>query len=192
MHWYPIILTPLLPPSTHTHVTSISSAVPSVPTITSINWINATGIQVTWTQLTLEESRGFITLYSVAYSTAERSMCSEMIIAETNTIVATGSENSQLVINNLDARLEYCIRIAASTMSGNSDFSNVHKVPCNVCATPPPATNGTDVATYQNGTAEILAICFSGLLLLIVLTAIIIIPTIFYIRRLMKGQTEPM
>ena len=160
-----------------------------MPTITSINWINATSIQVIWTQLTLEESREFITSYSVASSTAERNTCSEM---ETNTIFTTGSENSQLIINNLDPNLEYCVGIAASTISGTSDFSNKHKVPCNVSTAPPPgSTNGTDIVTYQIGTTEFLVIFLvavgSALLLIIIITA-----AILYVRRMKKGPTKPM
>ena len=53
-------------------------------------------------------------------------------VAPENTIIVTHSGNSQLqlVINNLDPRVEYCVAIAASTVAGTSDFSNAQKVPC--------------------------------------------------------------
>ena len=168
------------------HTPPFHLAVPDVPTITSINWINATSIQVTWTQLTLEESRGFITSYLVAYSTAERNSCSE--VETNNTILTTHSESSQLIINNLDPNLEYCIGIAARTMSDTSDFSNKLKVPYNVSTTPPPdSTNGTDILT---GTTVILAICLVavGNVLLLITVSAIIIATILCVRRVKTKQ----
>ena len=110
------------PPATH-------PTVPDVPAITSINRISATNIKVTWTTLTLEESRGFLTVYSVAYHPSERAKCPE-VNPETNTIVTTSWEYSQLVISDLDPRLQYCIGIAASTVAGTGDFSNTEKVLC--------------------------------------------------------------
>ena len=95
--------------------------------ITSTNRISATDIKVTWTTLTLEESRGFLTIYSVAYSPSERAKCPE-VNPETNTILTTSSENSQLVISDLNPRLQYCIGIAATTVAGTGDFSNTEKV----------------------------------------------------------------
>ena len=77
----------------------------------------------------LEESRGFPTVYSVAYSPTERAKCPE-VDQDTNTILTTSSENSQLVISDLDPRLQYCVGIAASTMAGSGDFSNTEKVLC--------------------------------------------------------------
>ena len=100
-----------------------------MPAITSTNRISATDIQVTWTQLTLEESRGFPTLYSVAYSPCESTTCPE-VDPEIYTILTTSSENSQLVISNLDPRLKYCVGIAASTMAGTGNYSATVKVQC--------------------------------------------------------------
>ena len=88
-----------------------------MPAIVSTNRTIATDIQVTWTQLTLEESRGFPTVYSVAYSPTERATCPQVDL-ETNTILTTSSENSLLVISDLDPRLEYCVGIAANTVAG--------------------------------------------------------------------------
>jgi len=65
----------------------------------------------------------------VAYSGTERATCPE-VDPTTNTIIVTHSGNSQLVINNLDPRVEYCVAIAASTVAGTSDFSDAQKVPC--------------------------------------------------------------
>ena len=107
----------------------IYPTVPDVPVSTSINRISATDIQVTWTHLTLEESRGFLTVYSVAYIPTERDKCPKVDL-DTNTILTTSSEDSQLVISDLDPRLEYCIGIAASTVAGSGDFSNTEKVLC--------------------------------------------------------------
>ena len=104
-----------------------------MPVISSANRISATDIQIAWTQLTLEESRGFPTIYLVAYIPTERAMCPE-VDPETTTVLTTSSQNSQLVISDLDPRLEYCVGIAASTVAGTSDYSATVKVPCK-CAT---------------------------------------------------------
>lgn len=108
---------------------SIYLTVPDVPAIVSANRISATDIKVIWTQLTLEESRGFLTSYSVAYSPSESTTCPK-VDPETNTILNTSSENSQLVIGDSDPRLEYCVGIAASTMAGTSNYSDTVKVQC--------------------------------------------------------------
>ena len=68
-------------------------------------------------------------MYLVAYSATERDLCLE-VDPETYTILNTSFENSQLVISDLDPRLEYCISIAASTVAGTGDFSNTQKVSC--------------------------------------------------------------
>jgi len=102
--------------------------IPDVPTIVNNNRVSATEIRSNWNQLTLEESRGFPLSYTVAYSGTERATCPEVDPA-TNTIIVTHSGNSQLVINNLDPRVEYCVAIAASTVAGTSDFSDAQKVP---------------------------------------------------------------
>ena len=105
-------------------------AVPDVPTIVNINRVSATEIWLNWNQLTLEESRGFPLSYTVPYSGTERTTCPE--VAPENTIIVTHSGNSQLqlVINNLNPRVEYCVAIAASTVAGTSDFSDAQKVTC--------------------------------------------------------------
>ena len=104
-------------------------AVPDVPTIVNINRVSATEIWLNWNQLKLEESRGFPLSYTVAYSGTEGATCTE-VDPKTNTMIVTHSGNSQLVINNLDPRVEYCVAIAASTVAGTSDFSDAQKVPC--------------------------------------------------------------
>ena len=105
-------------------------AVPDVPTIVNINRVSATEIWLNWNQLKLEESRGFPLSYTVAYSGTERTTCPE--VAPENTIIVTHSGNSQLqlVINNLNPRVEYCVASAASTVAGTRDFSDAQKVTC--------------------------------------------------------------
>ena len=108
---------------------TIHPTVPDAPEIVSADRISATDIQVIWTQLTFEESRGFLTSYSVAYSPSETTTCPEVDL-ETNTILTTSSEYSQLVISDLDPRLEYCVGIAASTVAGTGNYSATLKVQC--------------------------------------------------------------
>ena len=115
--------------TSYSHVSTIHPTVPDVPEIVSADRISATDIRVTWTQLTLEESRGFLTSYSVAYSPSETTTCPEVDL-ETNTILTTSSEYSQLVISDLDPRLEYCVGIAASTVAGTGNYSATVKVQC--------------------------------------------------------------
>ena len=103
--------------------------VPDAPEIVSADRISATDIQVIWTQLTFEESRGFLTSYLVAYSPSETTTCPE-VNPETNIILTTSSEYSQLVISDLDPRLEYCVGIAASTVAGTGNYSATLKVQC--------------------------------------------------------------
>ena len=118
-----------LEPSLKCYAFNLYFAVPDVPAIVNVNRASATEIWVIWNQLTLEESRGFPLSYTVTYSSTERATCPEAD-PETNTIIVTHSGNSQLVINSLDPRLEYCVAIAASTVAGTSDFSDAQKVPC--------------------------------------------------------------
>ena len=103
-------------------------AVSVVPGIANISRLSAANIRVIWNRLTLEESRGFLLSYTVAFIDTKRATCPE-VDTETN-MMRTSSGNSQLVISNLDPRLEYCVAIAASTVAGISEFSEGQKVPC--------------------------------------------------------------
>ena len=100
-----------------------------MPTIVNISRVSATEIWLNWNQLTLEESRGFLISYTVAYSSTERATC-PVVGPKTNKTRVTHLGNSQQLINNLDPRLEYCVSIAASTAAGTSDFGDSLKVPC--------------------------------------------------------------
>ena len=88
----------------------------------------ATTASVTWSQLLLVESRGFLTAYKVTYKSTQRSCL--QVDPETSTTLSVDQNETQLVISDLDPRLEYCVGIAASTVAGTSDYSATMKVPC--------------------------------------------------------------
>ena len=89
----------------------------------------ATAATLTWSQLSLVESRGFLTAYKVTYKSTQRRSCPQ-VDPETSTTLSVDQDETQLVISDLDPRLEYCVGIAASTVAGTSDYSSTLKVPC--------------------------------------------------------------
>ena len=89
----------------------------------------ATTATLTWSRLSLLESRGFLTTYKVTYKSTQRRSCPQ-VDPETSTTLSVDQNETQLVISDLDPRLEYCVGIAASTVAGTSDYSATMKVPC--------------------------------------------------------------
>ena len=89
----------------------------------------ATTATLTWSQLSLVQSRGFLTAYKVTYKNTQRSSCLQ-VDPETSTTLSVDQDETQLVISDLDPRLEYCVGIAATTVGGTSDYSATVKVPC--------------------------------------------------------------
>ena len=109
-------------------------AVPSVaPTVATLKRISATTVIMMWGPLSLVESQGFLTDYKVGYVNTQRSSCPQIDL-EMSTTLSVDKESTQIVINNLNPGLEYCMAIAASTVAGTSGFSDTQKVPCK-CAT---------------------------------------------------------
>ena len=107
----------------------LSTVVPSVaPMFVRVRRTTATTANLTWSQLSLVESRGFLTAYKVTYRNTQRS-CPQ-IDPEMGTTLSVDQDETQLVISDLDPRLEYCVGIAASTVAGMSDYSAAVKVPC--------------------------------------------------------------
>ncbi len=92
--------------------------VPSVaPQWTIIQRTSAMVIELEWMQLTLEESRGFITGYNIRYT---ESVHTCLLISDEFIIV---TDNNHLLLNELNPRLEYCIIISAITSIGNGVYS---------------------------------------------------------------------
>ena len=89
----------------------------------------ATTATLTWSQLSLVQSRGFLTAYKVTYNNTQKSSCPQ-VVPEMGTTLSVDQGETQLVITDLDSRLEYCVGIAATTVAGTSDYSAAVKVPC--------------------------------------------------------------
>jgi len=111
-------------------------AAPSVaPTVARVKRVSATTVILMWGPLSLVESRGFLTDYTVAYINTQRSSCPQIDLQTMTTTLSVDKESTQIMINNLDPRLEYCVAIAASTVAGTSGFSDTQKVPCKCTTT---------------------------------------------------------
>lgn len=84
-----------------------------------------------WSQLSLEESRGFLLSYTVAYNENQiRAICPEVNPEASMKTINSSLGNTQLIISDLNPGLEVCVAIAASTVAGTSDFSEAWKAPC--------------------------------------------------------------
>lgn len=74
--------------------------------------LNVTHMNVTWTKLTLEEARGFITAYTVSY---------EMVGVRRRKDVMeeiSEPENSYIVVGGLGFTTSYSVMVSASTIAG--------------------------------------------------------------------------
>ena len=92
--------------------------VPSVaPKWSIIQRTSAVQVELEWTHLSLEESRGYITGYSIIYA---ESVYACSLTGDEITVI---TDNDHLQLNELNPRLEYCIRIAASTSNGEGIYS---------------------------------------------------------------------
>ena len=112
----------------------LSIVVPSVaPMVIGVRRTTATTATLNWSSISLVESRGFLTAYKVTYKSTQRGSCPQ-VDPETSTTLSVDQNETQLVISDLDPRLEYCVGIAASTVAGTSDYSATLEVPCK-CAT---------------------------------------------------------
>ena len=93
--------------------------VPSVsPSGVRVKRLNSTAINVSWTLLTLEEARGFVTSYTVSYSKGEgqgRRPVEELVVP--------GGEQSSAVIGGLDIGSSYLLSVSAGTSAGSGQMS---------------------------------------------------------------------
>ena len=96
-----------------------SPLVPSVsPSGVRVERLNSTAMNVSWTLLTLEEARGFVTSYTVSYRKDEG-----MAKRTTESVVVPGGEQSSVVIGGLDPGSSYQVSVSASTSAGTGDMS---------------------------------------------------------------------
>ena len=108
----------------------LSTVVPSVaPMVVGVRRTTATTATLNWSRLSLVQSRGFLTAYKVTYKNTQRRSCPQ-VDPETSTTLSVDQDETQLIISDLDPRLEYCVGIAASTVAGTSDYSDTLKVSC--------------------------------------------------------------
>ena len=119
--------------------------VPSVPPSgVRVERLNSTAMNVSWTLLTLEEARGFVTSYTVSYKKDEG-----MAKRTTESVVVPGGEQSSVVIGGLDPGSSYLVSVSASTSAGTGEMSEetvVSTLPT-VTTTPPPLVTTTPTET---------------------------------------------
>ena len=105
--------------------TPLSSTVPSVsPSGVRVERLTSTAMNVSWTLLTLEEARGFVTSYTVSYRKDEG-----MAKRTTESVVVPGGEQSSVVIGGLDPGSSYLVSVSASTSAGTGEMSEPVVVP---------------------------------------------------------------
>jgi len=103
-------------------------AVPlKAPNITSANRTEAKKLLVKWEYLKLEDLRGNLVSYEIAYYDLLNQQCPAKS-AENTTISERGGD-SYAVIANLEPTLEYCVAVAAKTGAGVGEFSYI-TIPC--------------------------------------------------------------
>ena len=96
--------------------------VPSVsPSGVRVERLTSTAMNVSWTLLTLEEARGFVTSYTVSYREWEGA--GRRHVVETESVVVPGGEQSSVVIGGLDPGSSYLVSVSASTSAGTGEMS---------------------------------------------------------------------
>ena len=99
--------------------------VPSVPPSgVRVERLTSTAMNVSWTLLTLEEARGFVTSYTVSYRKDEG-----MAKRTTESVVVPGGEQSSVVIGGLGPGSSYLVSVSASTSAGTGEMSEPIVVP---------------------------------------------------------------
>ncbi len=106
--------------------------VPNIPTLTTVVRISTSQAKALWVPLTPDEARGVLTNLTLAYQPANNGSC--YAIEEEDMQLMTIEENidtqSEALIGDLYASLEYCVAIQVSTIAGESGFSNILKIQC--------------------------------------------------------------
>ena len=88
----------------------------SHPRDITVTRVSPTSANVSWTPLTLSEARGFITEYNITYWREGSDSANGM------TIRVAGNESS-VIINYLDADLNYFFTVSVGTVEGASNVS---------------------------------------------------------------------
>ena len=129
-----------------------SPLVPSVsPSGVRVERLSSTAMNVSWTLLTLEEARGFVTSYTVSYRKDEG-----VAKRTTESVVVPGGEQSSVVIGGLDPGSSYLVSVSASTSAGSGEMSEPV-----VLAEDEYTTASTDATTEQEQVvSKALSCCF--------------------------------
>ena len=117
------------------HTSSSSLAVPTVaPTVNSMVRRNATTILITLQPLTQRESGGVVAFYNISYTGFEPQnlTCSTSNSTMSTTPATTYMDGQyvQLLVDQLDPRLSYCLQVAAATSVGLGPSSEPIAVGC--------------------------------------------------------------
>ena len=96
--------------------------VPSAPNDVTSQRLNGTHMLVRWNQISLNESRGFITNYTITYTRVgdPRRQATTMTVP---------SDLNQAVIGDLLPSNVYTVSVAASTTAGLGEFSTQATTP---------------------------------------------------------------
>ena len=109
------------------------------PKSLSVSWTSISTAVVSWTKLTIVEARGFIIHYTVVYYTL--SVKREL---ESNTIHKNMVDKNlnSTIISGLDGKIEYIVRVSASTIAGEGNYSKFVLLTSNITGklinVPPP------------------------------------------------------
>ena len=92
-------------------------AVPSVAPVPTLSWLTATAMHVSWSPLSLEEARGFLTGYTVTYTSTAGDGGRRKRDDESGTRTVSADETS-VTLSGLDSDRQYSVSVAASTSAG--------------------------------------------------------------------------
>lgn len=98
----------------------------AAPQVGMVQRVSATTLMVSWSPLSLQESRGNVLQYHVRYRPLDRPV--RRNLDDGATIV--NSSSSEVVITDLDPRLTYAVALAASTAAGMGAFSTETVAEC--------------------------------------------------------------
>jgi hypothetical protein len=121
--------------TTDNHIGQVSSntfflkqGVPSVaPTISRASRTSPASASVTWDDLPLYQTRGFLTNYTIELSkSTSNNTCANILAGD---MIAIHTNKTSLVVNNLSIQSAYCVTISASTEAGDGRPSTKTIIP---------------------------------------------------------------
>jgi hypothetical protein len=86
---------------------------------------------VSWISLSYSEARGFISHYTVAYSSQIRGRKRQAL--NTMTLTVSGMDTNATMIEGLDANTEYIVQVSATNGAGSNQLSSSIFVPAVNC-----------------------------------------------------------